>query len=98
MSALTLEELAAQVQRLQERVHELEQRPGTGWCYRGVWQEDRLYQRFDVTTDRGSLWFCWAPTLLRPGSTLDWQCVARRGANGRDFNDARYSRAAPGPT
>jgi hypothetical protein len=62
---------------LQARIAALEKRPGMS--YRGVWAAGEGSQPGDVCTHDGSMWYCWAATKDRPGTSDAWQLCVKRG-------------------
>jgi hypothetical protein len=62
------------VARLEARVAELEQQKT---AYRGVWNDGDTYSRGDITTDRGTIWFCHEATSDRPGQSSSWQLMVK---------------------
>lgn len=56
--------------------------------YRGVWRDDRAYQRGDTVTWAGSLWHCdAAETSEKPESQeKHWTLAAKRGRDGKDLS------------
>jgi len=43
--------------------------------YRFVWKAGEVYERGDVTTDRGASWICIQPSPDRPGKSATWRLM-----------------------
>ncbi len=71
----------ANVEALEQRIAKLEARPQMS--YRGVWTEGEENRPGDVATHAGSMWYCWAATKDRPGTSDAWQLCVKRGRDQR---------------
>lgn len=67
---------AAEVERLESRVRELE---GRGIKYCGTYQRALDYERGAVVTHQGSAWIALTETGDEPGTSGDWQLMVKRG-------------------
>lgn len=72
----------ARNKRLEARIAALEARPQL--AYRGIWDPRETYQKSEIVTDHGSMFFCRCETKERPGVSSDWQLCVKRGADGKD--------------
>jgi hypothetical protein len=70
-----LDDTEPDTSRLELRIAELEKRQMVQ--YGGIWREGKEHQRGTLITDRGTLWFCHTTTRARPGTTDDWQLMAK---------------------
>src|SRR5690606_7927469 len=71
---------AAEVERLESRVRELE---GRGIKYCGTYQRALVYERGAVVTHQGSAWIALTDTGAEPGSDTAWQLMVKRGRDAR---------------
>jgi len=69
-------------QELEARVAKLESRPLIQ--YRGIWESGVEYQRGNLVTHNGSMFFCWHDTRAKPGESEDFQLCVKRGRDGKD--------------
>jgi hypothetical protein len=68
--------------RLEERIHELEQRKG--FEYRGTWDATSDYAPGDFVTHNGSMWAARIQShAVKPGEGACWQLCVKRGRDGR---------------
>lgn len=67
---------AAEVERLESRVRELE---GRGIKYCGTYQRALDYERGAVVTHQGSAWIALTETGAEPGTDAAWQLMVKRG-------------------
>ena len=67
---------AAEVERLESRVRELE---GRGLKYAGVWQRALHYERGAAVTHQGYAWIALTETGAEPGTDAAWQLMVKRG-------------------
>jgi len=76
--------LISVIERLKQRILELEQRPTMEYC--GVWDVGKTYFVGDFVTDAGSMWACEKPNAgVRPGSKAEvWQLAVKHGRDGKD--------------
>lgn len=52
--------------------------------YRGVWREDEIYQRGDMTTWGGSIWHCNEDNCTSKPDGGSWTLAVKKGRDGRD--------------
>ena len=64
-----------------KRITELEKCPVE---YLGTFEIGKNYERRQLVTCAGSLWYCERTTQQRPGDSNAWTLCAKRGADGKD--------------
>jgi hypothetical protein len=53
--------------------------------YKDVYDHAATYSQGDLVTDDGSLWLCKAQTTTdRPGRSMAWRLIVKRGKDGKD--------------
>jgi hypothetical protein len=73
-------ELRAQIAALQGRAASVQARSEPElpvMRYTGVWKSDREYRPGEVATHAGTIWHCGIPTRTKPGTSPDWQMMAK---------------------
>jgi hypothetical protein len=81
LSAVIVTAIKTAVKPLEQRIRELEQRPGLK--YVGVYSEATQYNPGEFATWDGSLWHCNASTRTKPGTSADWTLSVKRGKDAR---------------
>lgn len=65
--------------------------------YMAVWRQDKSYEPGDVVTHDGTQWHCGVATKTKPGTSGDWQLMAKTPMDRRDVrhivNEALAARA-----
>lgn len=52
--------------------------------YRGVYEDEKSYEKGDCVTHDGSMWVCKSDTTSKPGTEgSEWQLSVKRGAKGQ---------------
>lgn len=52
--------------------------------YRGVYEDEKSYEKGDCVTHDGSMWVCKSDTSTKPGTEgCDWQLSVKRGPKGK---------------
>jgi hypothetical protein len=82
---LTMGAFADFVEAVDQRIRDLERRlavnEAKALTYRGAFTRAACYERNDLVTHAGQLWFATAATNEPPGKSLDWLLTAK--AQGR---------------
>lgn len=75
--------LEARIEVLERGLTDIRRQPTLE--YTGTWQEGTTYERGQMVTHQGSVWYCKRPAATRPNEDPErWQLMVKRGRDGRD--------------
>lgn len=64
---------------IERRVSAIESGSTIADAYRGTYLPGTRYKRGDLLTHRGGLWLCLEATADKPGATVAWRLIVKRG-------------------
>lgn len=77
LGEITRAQIEKAVKPLLARLSALENRPSTN--YRGVFDPAETYERADLCTHDGAVWFACTSTNERPGKSASWKLMLKSG-------------------